>query len=118
MTGRNHKRSLTRQAELLGISRGSLYYEPRRGSEDNLRLMRRIDELHMEFRLERGAVVSSWTSCHLSLLLPSIAAGSGAENPPISTVQISRTTSINKFTRIPNRKSDSPNRFLGSVDDS
>ncbi len=49
MTNRNHKLSLTRQAELLGISRGSLYYEPRPTSEDDLRLMRRIDELHMEF---------------------------------------------------------------------
>ena len=49
MTNRDHKLSLTRQAELLGISRGSLYYEPRPTSEDDLRLMRRIDELHMEF---------------------------------------------------------------------
>ncbi len=49
MTDRDHKLSLTRQAELLGISRGSLYYEPRPVSEDDLRLMRRIDELHMEF---------------------------------------------------------------------
>nr|WP_319247694.1 IS3 family transposase [uncultured Celeribacter sp.] len=45
----NHKPSLARQADLLGISRGSLYYEPRRVSEDDLRLMRRIDELHMEY---------------------------------------------------------------------
>lgn len=49
MTDRDHKLSLTRQAELLGISRGSLYYAPRPVSEDDLRLMRRIDELHMEF---------------------------------------------------------------------
>jgi putative transposase len=49
MTDRDHRLSLTRQAELLGISRGSLYYEPRPVSEDDLRLMRRIDELHMEF---------------------------------------------------------------------
>ena len=49
MTDRDHKLSLTRQAELLGISRGSLYYEPCPVSEDDLRLMRRIDELHMEF---------------------------------------------------------------------
>lgn len=49
MTNRDHKLSLTRQAELLGISRGSLYYEPRPVSEDDLVLMRRIDELHMEY---------------------------------------------------------------------
>ena len=45
MTDRAHRLSLTRQAELLGISRGSLYYAPRPASEDDLRLMRRIDEL-------------------------------------------------------------------------
>lgn len=49
MTDRAHKLSLTRQAELLGISRGSLYYAPRPAVEDDLRLMRRIDELHMEY---------------------------------------------------------------------
>ena len=49
MTNRDHKLSLARQAELLGISRGSLSYEPRPASEDDLRLMRRIDALHMEY---------------------------------------------------------------------
>ena len=49
MTDRDHRLSLSRQAELLGISRGSLYYEPRPVSENDLRLMRRIDELHMEY---------------------------------------------------------------------
>ncbi|NPD21758.1 IS3 family transposase [Alterinioella nitratireducens] len=49
MTDPDHKLSLTRQATLLGISRGSLYYEPRPTSDADLKLMRRIDELHMEF---------------------------------------------------------------------
>jgi len=48
MTDRAHEPSLTRQAELLGISRGSLYYEPRPVGEADLRLMRRIDELHKD----------------------------------------------------------------------
>ena len=49
MTDRSHKLSLTRQADLLGISRGSLYYAPRPVSDDDLKLMRRIDETHMEY---------------------------------------------------------------------
>ena len=49
MIHRDHKLSLTRQADLLGISRGSLYYEPRPVSADDLKLMRRIDALHMDF---------------------------------------------------------------------
>lgn len=49
MTDCDHALSLTRQADLLGISRGSLYYEPRPVSDEDLRLMRRIDELHMDY---------------------------------------------------------------------
>jgi putative transposase len=36
--------SVRRQCELLGLSRTALYYEPRRESADNLRLMRLLDE--------------------------------------------------------------------------
>ena len=48
MTDRDHKLPLTRQAQLLGISRGALYYLPRPSSRADLELMRRIDELHLE----------------------------------------------------------------------
>jgi putative transposase len=40
--------SISRQAGMLGISRGSVYYQPRPASDADLKLMRRIDELHME----------------------------------------------------------------------
>lgn len=49
MTSPDHRLSLTRQARLLGISRGSLYYAPRPTSAADLKLMRRIDELHMDY---------------------------------------------------------------------
>ena len=49
MTNRSHALSLSRQANLLEIRRGSLYYQPRPTSEDDLKLMRRIDELHMDY---------------------------------------------------------------------
>jgi len=48
MIDRNEPLSVTRQAQLLGISRGSLYYLPRPVSEADLALMRRLDELHLE----------------------------------------------------------------------
>lgn len=48
MIDRDHELSVKRQAELLGISRGSVYYHPEPVSESDLRLMRRIDELHLE----------------------------------------------------------------------
>ena len=48
MIDRDHQLSLTRQARLLDISRGSVYYLPRPVSDADLALMRRIDELHLE----------------------------------------------------------------------
>ncbi|MBV9675556.1 MAG: hypothetical protein JO185_04435 [Acidobacteriaceae bacterium] len=36
--------SLRRQCELLGLNRASLYYRPQGENEENLRLMRWIDE--------------------------------------------------------------------------
>jgi putative transposase len=40
--------TVKRQAELLELSRSNVYYQPRPVSEQDLRLMRRIDELHLE----------------------------------------------------------------------
>ena len=48
MIDRNHDLTITRQAELLGMSRGSVYYLPRPTSAADLALMRRIDQLHLE----------------------------------------------------------------------
>ena len=48
MIDRDHALPITRQASLLGMSRGSVYYLPRATSEADLELMRRIDELHLE----------------------------------------------------------------------
>jgi putative transposase len=47
MIDRNHPLSITRQAELLDISRSAVYYEARPISAEDLTLMRRIDELHL-----------------------------------------------------------------------
>jgi putative transposase len=48
MIDSSHELPVTRQAKLLGISRGSLYYEPRAVSVADLAIMRRIDELHVD----------------------------------------------------------------------
>ena len=59
MIDRDHKLPLARQAKAVGISRGSIYYRPRSVGEAGLGLMRRIDELHLEYpfagsRMMRG----------------------------------------------------------------
>ncbi len=48
MIDRHDRVSVTRQAQLLGISRGLVYYLPRPVSEADLALMRKLDELHLE----------------------------------------------------------------------
>ena len=49
MIDRGHALSVTRQASVLGISRGSVYYLPRPVPAADLALMRRIDELHLDY---------------------------------------------------------------------
>ena len=49
MIDRTHGLSVAQQARELGISRGSVYYRARPTSDADLALMRRIDELHMEY---------------------------------------------------------------------
>ncbi len=48
MIDREHELSITRQAKLLEISRGTVYYLPRPVSPADLALMRRLDQLHLE----------------------------------------------------------------------
>ena len=48
MIDRNHELSVARQAKLLDVSRGSVYYLPKPVSEADLALMRRLDELHLK----------------------------------------------------------------------
>ena len=49
MIDRSHDLPVARQALALGISRGSVYYLPRPVAASDLVVMRRIDELHLNF---------------------------------------------------------------------
>jgi putative transposase len=49
MIDRDHELSLVRQAKVLNISRGSVYYKPRPVSPEDLAIMRKIDELHLNY---------------------------------------------------------------------
>jgi putative transposase len=49
MINRAHELPLARQAELLKLSRSSLYYEPQPVPAAELAIMRRIDELHLNY---------------------------------------------------------------------
>ena len=49
MIDRSHDLPVTRQAKALSVSRGSIYYTPRPVSAGDLAIMRRIDELHLDY---------------------------------------------------------------------
>ena len=49
MIDRSHGLPVVQQAKVLGIGRGSVYYRPRPVSAEALAIMRRMDELHLEF---------------------------------------------------------------------
>jgi len=49
MIDRNHDLSIARQAKALNISRAAVYYKPRPVSVEDLKIMRRIDELHLDY---------------------------------------------------------------------
>ncbi len=63
MIDRDHDLPISKQAEALNISRGSVYYLPRPVSPNDLALMQRLDRLHLEFpfagsRMLRGLLAA------------------------------------------------------------
>lgn len=63
MIDREHDLSITRQAEVLKISRGSVYYLPRPVVSADLAIMQRLDRQHLEFpfagsRMLRGLLAA------------------------------------------------------------
>lgn len=49
MIDRDHAFPIKGQAQMLGLARSSVYYKPRPVSTEDLGLMRRLDELHLDF---------------------------------------------------------------------
>jgi hypothetical protein len=52
MISREEKHSIQKQVSLLRLSRSSFYYRLRAVSETDLKLMRQIDQLHLEYPIE------------------------------------------------------------------
>ena len=49
MIDRSHDLSISRQAKVLKVSRGAVYSKPRPVSAEDLAIMRRLDELHLNY---------------------------------------------------------------------
>ena len=49
MIDRTHRLSVVKQCQILRLARSTAYYTPQPTSDSDLQVMRRIDELHLEY---------------------------------------------------------------------
>ncbi|WP_179253532.1 IS3 family transposase [Brucella pseudogrignonensis] len=96
MIDRTHKLSAARQAELLGFSRSSVYYSPRPVSDGDLALMRRIDELHLEYPFAG------------SRMLQGLLKGEGLEVGRLHVATLMKKMGIEAIYRRPNTSKPAP----------
>ena len=91
-----HELPLVRQADLLGLSRGSLYYKNRPVTAAALAIMRRIDELHLEYPFAG------------SRMLGDLLRGEGVEIGRERVARMMRRMDIVAIYRRPNTSKPSP----------
>ncbi|HDG9824956.1 TPA: IS3-like element ISKpn11 family transposase [Acinetobacter nosocomialis] len=96
MIDRTHKLSVARQARLLGFSRGSVYYSPRQVSDGDLDLMRRIDELHLDYPFAE------------SRMLQGLLRGEGTEVGRLHVATLMKKMGIEAIYRRPNTSKPAP----------
>jgi putative transposase len=60
MIDRTHALPVTRQCQLLGLNRSSVYYQPAGISDEDLQLMRRIDEMHLKRPFYGSRRIRDW----------------------------------------------------------
>jgi putative transposase len=96
MIDRAHDLPLARQAQALGISRGSLYYQPRPVSATDLAVMRRIDEVHLDFPFAG------------SRMLRDLLAGAGFKVGRLHVATLMKRMGIEAIYRKPNTSKPAP----------
>jgi len=92
MIDRAHDLPIGKQAEVLNISRSSVYYLPRPVSDADLALMRRLDRLHLEFpfagsRMLRGLLAAEGSKIgrrHVKTLMRRMGIEALYRRPPTS----------------------------------
>jgi putative transposase len=96
MIDRTHSLPVTRQAQQLGVSRGSVYYLPRPVSSADLAIMRRIDELHMAYPFAG------------SRMLRDLLAGEGIKIGRLHVAALMKRMAIEAIYRRPNTSKPAP----------
>ena len=110
MIDREHDLPVTKQAKILRISRGSVYYRARPVSATDLEVMRRLDRLHLEFPFAGSRMLQGLLSAdgckigrrHVKTLMRRMAATSivmvpagGVETGDVTVRAIVSWTSVN-----------------------
>ena len=96
MIERGHELPMTRQAKLLKLSRSSVYYRPRPVSPADLAMMRRIDELHLEYPFAG------------SRMLRDLLRGEGVETGRQRVARMMKRMGIEALYRRPNTSKPAP----------
>ena len=96
MIDATHALSISRQAQLVGISRGSVYYLPRQVAVADLTIMRRIDELHMDYPFAG------------SRMLRDLLAGEGIAVGRLHVATLMKKMAIEAIYRRPNTSKPAP----------
>ncbi len=60
MIDRRDPLPVTRQCQLLSLNRSTVYYQPKGASDEDLRLMRRIDEMHLKRPFYGSRRIRDW----------------------------------------------------------
>ena len=96
MIDRDHELPLTRQAAVLKLSRSSVYYRPRPVAPVDLAVMRRLDELHLDYPFAG------------SRMLRDLLRGEGVEIGRQRVATMMRRMSITALYRRPNTSKPAP----------
>ncbi len=104
MIERGHALPIKRQAELVSISRGSAYYRAKPVSDDDLQLMRRVDELHLELPFAGARMLRD--------LLRDLLRGEGIAMGRKHMTTLMRRMAITALYRKPNTSRKTPGRTI------
>ena len=83
MIDRGHALSVSKQAKAAGLARSTVYYLPRPVSPADLKLMRQLDELHLEFPFAGARMLRRLLATSGALMEPICPMGAGLEAPPL-----------------------------------
>jgi putative transposase len=96
MIDRSHDLPVTRQARVLKLSRSSVYYQPHAVSAADLAIMRRIDELHLDYPFAG------------SRMLRDLLRGEGVQIGRARVITLMRRMGIEAIYRRPNTSKPAP----------